>query len=85
MLVLLAVSGRLLEELLLLRLLFSSNESLSLILMFLTWLLRFACDADLKKPPPKMVVDLHATLTVKLRGLGNLSIVVLADAWISKR
>ena len=36
-------------------------------LMFLTWLLRFACDANLKKPPPKMMVSLHATLTVKLR------------------
>ena len=58
-------------------------------LMFFTWLLRFACDADLKKPPPKMVPGLHATLTVKLLGLGmeigSLSIVVLANAWISKR
>ena len=57
--------------------------------MFLTWLLRFAYDADLKKPPPKMVVGHYATLTVKLLGLGkeigNLSIVVLANAWISKR
>ena len=54
-------------------------------LMFFTWLLRFACDADLKKLPPKMVAGLHAMLTVKLRGLSDLSIVVLANAWISKR
>ena len=57
-------------------------------MMFFTWLLRFACDADLKKPPPKMVTGLHATLTVKLLGLGeigSLSIVVLANAWISKK
>ena len=58
-------------------------------LMFFTWLLRFACDATLKKPPPKMVPGLHATLTVKLQGLGleigSLSIVVLANAWMSKR
>ena len=57
--------------------------------MSLTWLLRFACDTDLKKPPLKMVVGLHTTLTVKLRGLGadagSLSMVVLADAWSSKR
>ena len=67
----------------------ASRDSLSLILMFCTWLLRFACDADLKKPPQKMVAGLHATLTVELRGLpgdvGNLSILVLADAWSSKR
>ena len=65
------------------------RESLSLILMFSTWLLRVACDADLKKPPLKMPAGLHTTLTVELRGLpgdlGNLSILVLADAWISKR
>ena len=63
--------------------LMSSRESLMLI--FSTWLFRFACDADLKKLPPKMEAGLHATLTVKLRVLGNLSIVVLANAWISKR
>ena len=66
------------------QLLLSSRGSLSLMLMFFTWLLRFACDATLKKPPPKMVPGLHATLTVKLRGLGleigSLSIVVLANA-----
>ena len=65
------------------------GESLPLILMFSTWLLRVACDADLKKPPLKMPAGLHTTLTVELRGLpgdlGNLSILVLANAWSSKR
>ena len=67
----------------------ASRASLSLILMFCTWLFRFACDAALKKPPQKMVAGLHATLTVELRGLpgdvGSLSILVLADAWSSER